>query len=465
MTQLQLLKGIYASNVGDFVESPPVNREPVAMDTGLSQGFLRVAAGIVGTDKAQGPDRGGISWNGVCYRVIGTKFVSITAQGKISVIDDVGSGGPAWFDYSFDMLAIGSGKRVYYYDGTTVTQVTDDDLGDPIDGIWIDGYFMMVDDQYIIVTELNDPDAIEPLKYGSSEEDPDPILGIIKVRGEPYVCNRHTIESFVNQGGNGFPFVRNSGALIPFGIVGTQAKAGFLQTFAFVGSARGEALGVYIAGSGDATKLSNRYIDTELARLDDAAASAIQCETRVDADEQRFLIHLPDKTLVYYATASSRTQSKVWGIYASGAAADNAYRGRNGVLAGGKLIVGDMDGNIGYIDPSIATQFGAVAGRRIDTALIYNDAGRGILNSIELNGLPGRGPTGSNPRIFLSYTIDGVSWSQERAIAAGRPGQKAVRMQWRLNVRFNQWIGLRFREADDGLQSYARLDANIQALG
>ena len=464
MARIPILKGIYADSVGDFIESIPVNREPVIVETGLSDGYMRVAPGITGTAQGSGADRGGINWNGTPYRVIGTKLVSIDASGAITELADVGSGGPCWFYYSFDYLAVGSGGRVYLWNGA-LTQITDPDLGTIIDGIWIDGYFLMTDGEFLIVTELNNPTSIDPLKYGSSEEDPDPILGVIKVRGEAYACNRYTTENFPNSGSTGFPFARNSGALIPLGIVGTRAKALYLQSFAFVGSAKDEALGVYLAGNGDASKLSTKFIDDALAALTDEEAAAIQCEARVDSDEQRFLVHLPDKTLVYYATASQKTQSKVWAIYASGVEADQAYRGRNGVLAYGKRWVGDADGNVGYIDTTTSKHFGAVTGRRIDTALLYNEAGRGIINSVELNGLPGRAPLGADPRIFMSWTIDGVSWSQERAVTAGRAGERSVRLQWRPNIRFNQWIGLRFREADDGMVPYARLDAAIQPLG
>lgn len=463
--KIPILKGIYASNAADFVQSPPVNREPVIMETGLSSGYLRPAPGIVGIAALGAPDRGAINWNGTCFRVVGTKLLSVSLGGDTTILGDVGAGGQCWFDYSFDRLAIGSGGRLYYWNGSVLSQVTDPDLGIAIDGIWIDGYFMTTDGEYLVVTELNNPSAIDPLKYGSSEEDPDPVNGLIKVRGEVYALNRYTIENLANAGSTGFPFVRNSGALIPYGAVGTHAKAAFLQTFAFVGSARGEALGVYLAGSGDAAKISDRFVDDELARLTGAEAAAIICEARVDADEQRLLVHLPDKTLVYYANASQKTQERVWAIFASGVNADQAYRGRNGVYAYGKFIVGDADGNIGYIDRSVSRHFGDIAGRRIDTALLYNEAGRGIINAVELTGLPGRAPVGSSPHIFMSWTIDGVSWSQERAISAGRAGDKAARMQWRPNVRFNQWIGLRFREADDGQQVFARLDAAIQPLG
>lgn len=463
--RLPILKGVYADAVADFVESPPVNREPVIVETGFSDGYLRIAPGITGTDQKDGADRGGITWNGVAYRVIGTKFGSISAQGQFTEIGDVGSGGPCWFDYSFDQLAIGSGGLMFYYDGSTLVQMTDPDLGVALDGIWIDGRFMTTDGEFLVVTELNNPMAVDPLKYGSSEEDPDRIVALIKVRGEAYALNANTIENFPNTGSTGFPFSRNSGALIPYGCVGTKAKAPILQTFAFAGCARGEALAVYLAGNGDAQKISNKFVDDELAKLTAEQAAAIEMEARVDADEQRLLIHLPDKTLVYYATASQRTQGKVWAIFASGVNADQAYRGQRGVLAYGKFIVGDANGNIGYIDGTTAKHFGEVAGWRIDTALLFNEAGRGIINSVELTGLAGRAALNSEPRTFMSWTIDGVTWSQERALSTGRAGERSVRMQWRPNIRFNQWIGLRFRGADEGRAAFARLDAAIQPLG
>ena len=44
--KIPLLSGIYADAVADFVESYPVNREPVVMSTGLPEGYLRIAPGI-----------------------------------------------------------------------------------------------------------------------------------------------------------------------------------------------------------------------------------------------------------------------------------------------------------------------------------------------------------------------------------------------------------------------------------
>lgn len=463
--QVPLLSGIYADSVADFIESYPVNREPVVLSTGLSEGYLRVAPGITGIGTGPGADRGAINWSGTCYRVMGTQLVSVSASGVVTILGDVGSGGQCSLDYSFDNLIIGSGTRLYYWNQTAgLRQVIDPDLGVVIDAIWIDGYTMTTDGTSLVVTELNDPMSVDPLKYGSSEEDPDPVLGLFRIRGEVYALNRDTIEVFNNIGGSGFPFQRNSGAQIPYGCVGTHAKALFVQTFAFVGSARNEALGVYLAGAGDASKLSTRQIDKLLAALTEEESAAIIMESRVDDDEQRLLIHLPTQTLVFYSQASRRAQQKIWAIFASGVEADEAYRGRNAVLAYGKWVVGDSLGNIGVIDGTTPSHFGDVTGWWFDTALLFNEAGRGIINSVTLTGLPGRAPPGSDPRIFLSYTTDGVVYGQKYAISTGIAGQRNKILQWRKPRRFDSWIGMRFSGADNGMAPYARLDVVSEAL-
>src|SRR5690606_10602327 len=107
-----------------------------------------------------------------------------------------------------------SGGDLYYWDGVALTQMTDPDLGFVVTVMWIDGYFMVTDGFTVAVTELNDPFSIDPLKYGSSEVDPDPIVAFRKIRGEAYFVNANTTENQQNVGGNGFPFARNPGGMI-----------------------------------------------------------------------------------------------------------------------------------------------------------------------------------------------------------------------------------------------------------
>ena len=465
MTAIPILQGAYATSTGDFVQSLPVNKEPVVIGSGLSNGYLRPAQGIRQIGQGPGGDRGGINWNDTCYRVMGTQLCTVDAAGAVTSIGNVGAGGPVALDYSFDRLAINSGTDLWYWDGTTLAQVTDPDLGPVIDMVWIAGYFATTDGTSIVVTELNDPFAVNPLKYGSAEADPDPIVGLMEVRNELYALNRNTIQAFNNVGGDNFPFAVNPGGQIQKGCVGTRAKAYFADTFAFVGSGRNEALGVYVASAGNALKISTSEVDDLLASLTIAEAAAIECESRTDMDEQRFIVHLPTCSLVYFVSASKAAGENIWCRWASGIDFDQAYRGRNAVQVYGLFMVGDTVGRLGVLDQSISTRFGEVVGSRVDTKLIFDNAKRGIINTVELVGTPGYAPDGVDPVVFVSTTQDGRTWSVERTIKTGKLGQRNKRVQIRLGRRFDLFCGLRLRTADSGMMSVAVLNCEIEGLG
>lgn len=460
MTAIPILNGVYTSVTGDFVASYPINREPIIQDSGMiAKGFLRPYPGVTQMGTGPGADRGSINWDGTCYRVMGSKLVSVSSDGTVTELGDIAGTDICALDYSFDRLGINGGGNLYYLAGGTVSQVTDPDLGDPIDMLWMNSHFMMTDGEFIVVTELSDPTSINPLKYGSSEESPDPVTGLMKVRGELYACNRLTIEVFEYIGGNGFPLQRNASALIEKGCVGPKAKAYIGETFAFVGGGKNEAVGVYLAGPGQAAKLSTQEIDELLALLSEDELYAINCEARIDKDEQRLLVHLPTTTCVFYVNASTAAGEKVWTYLNSGVQFENPYGPRNAVWCYSKWIVADAEGRIGYLDYSLSTQFGEIAGYRFDTKLLYNGGAYAILGSVELVGNVGRGG-----KIFFSSTVDGRTWSQEQAISGGAIGQRAQRLQWRPGRRFQQWMGLRFRGADAGTDSFARLEADIEML-
>ena len=137
--QINIISGIYTDEDSDFRTSYPHNLVPVPKDNGISAGYLRPSDGILPFGVGPGSDRGGINWDDVCYRVMGTKLISIDSGGGHVVISDVEAGSQVTLDYSFDYLAVASNLKLYLYDKSTVTQVTDTDLGDVIVFILIDG--------------------------------------------------------------------------------------------------------------------------------------------------------------------------------------------------------------------------------------------------------------------------------------------------------------------------------------
>jgi hypothetical protein len=467
MVQVPILSGIYTDNGPDFRTSYPVNMIPVPKSNGISEGFLRPADGLVSNGTGPGVDRGGINWNGICYRVMGSKLVTVSSTGAVAIIGDVGNDGNlVTMDYSFDLLAIASNQDLFYYSPSTgLNQVTDPDLGVVLDVVWVDGYFMTTDGEFLIVTELSDPTQVNPLKYGSSEIDPDPVVALLKLRNEIYALNRNTIEVFDNVGGDLFPFQRIEGAQIEKGVVGTHACCVYLESIAFVGSGFNEAPGVYLGGNAKASKISTQEIDQILLEFTEAQLSTIKIEARNDKAHEHLYIHLPDRTIVFDAAATQDLGQPVWFILTSSLVGLSKYRAQNLVWCYDKWLVGDPTSvAVGYMVRNISSHYGQKVRWEFGTTIVYNEGRGAIIQNLELVGLTGSAAYGIEPTINTSYSTDGQTYSQQKFINAGKTGQRAKRLVWFQQGWMRNWRIQRFQGTSDAHMSFARLEAAIEPL-
>lgn len=465
--KIPILSGIYADSVSDFRNSYPRNLIPVPKQTGISQGYLKPAHGLVHLS-ADGPgaDRGGIRWNDVLYRVMGTKLVSVDAAGVITILGDVG--GPikqVTMDYGFDRLAIASSNRLWYWDGFTLTEVVDPDIGSVLDVAWVDGYFMTTDGTNLVVTELNDPTAVNPLRYGSSEADPDPIKGILKVRNEIYALNRHTIELFDNVGGTGFPFARIEGAQIQKGVLGTNCACVYMDAIAILGSGRNEPPGVYLCANASAVPISTREIDTILRGYTEAQLSTAIMESRTDKSHAHLMIHLQDHTLVYDGRASQVVQEPVWFTLTSTIVGRGRYRARNHVWCYDKWIFSDpFTTRLGTQSETVSTHYGEEIGWDFGTVIVYNDGNGAVFHELELVALTGNAALGDDATIWTSYSTDGVTFGNEHPRRCGRIGERNMRINWLQQGHMRHWRIQKFRGTSKCHMSMAALNARIEPL-
>lgn len=460
--QIPILSGIYTDNTPELRTSYPVNLIPVPAKTGISAGFLKPAEGIVSNGTGTGIDRGGIEWDGVCYRVMGTKLVRVDSDGTVTTLGDVGGSELVSMDYSFDRLAIASGGNLFYWNGSGLSQVTDPDLGTVLDVCWIDGYFMTTDGANLVVTELSDPSQINPLKYGSSELDPDPVKALLELRNEIYALNRHTIEVFDNVGGEFFPFSRIEGAHIAKGSIGTHTCCVYIEAVAFLGSGRNESPGIYLAANGQTKKISTQEIDQLLLTYTEGQLSLCKLETRNDKNHQYLYVHLPDRTVVYDAAAVELGQ--VWFTLTSSLSGFSQYRARNFVWAYDKWLVGDpQSSSVGYFVDNVGTHWGQKVRWEFGTTIMYNESRGGIFHQLELIALTGSVALGTNPQISTSYSIDGKSWSQDKFINCGTTGANK-RLCWFQQGHMRNWRVQRFRGDSDAHLSFLRLEAQLTPL-
>ncbi|WP_335956616.1 packaged DNA stabilization protein [Acinetobacter bereziniae] len=463
--QIPVLNGIYTDQNSDFRTSYPRNMIPVPKDQGISQGYLRPAEGIEQFSELSAIDRGGIEWKGVCYRVCGNKFIKVDDKGVVTEIGDVMGYGQCNFDYSFDHLAINSYPHMYLFDGEELKQITDNDLGVVVDVTWVDGYFMTTDGEFIVVTELNDPFQVNPLKYGSSEADPDPIKALIKVRNEVYALNRYTIEIFDNVGGENFPFARIDGALATRGSLGTKTCCKYSEAVAFLGGGKNEPVALWVSANGSTNKISTREIEQIIHQYDEKTLSDCLMESRLIDGHNWLYLHLPDQTIVYDSAASEASQQPVWFTLGSGLI-KSQYLAQNFVWCYGKWIVGHPNQpKLGVFTNEKGEHWGDVVTWEFGTTILYNESRGAIFHQVELACLTGRVDFNKDPMISTQYSLDGVNWSNAKFIRSGKAGDLNKRLVWFQQGYMNNWRMQKFSGTSDSRLTVARLEVQIEPLG
>lgn len=467
MSQLPILSGIYSDTSPALRTSYPVNFFAVPKENGVSTGFLRPADGLSQWAATSGTCRGLIVWNGVLYAVLGSNLCSIDSSGVETVIGSVGTDGmPVSLDYGFDDLGIASNGQLWLYNPTDgLRQNVDPDLGTVNDVLWVDGYFMTTDGEFLVVTELGNPLDVNPLKYGSSEADPDPIVAILKIRNEVAALNRHTIEFFDNVGGDLFPFARIEGAQIEKGCIGKDACCIYLEAVAFLGSGFNEQPAVYIGNNGNAVKISTHEIDTLLeAYTEDELSNAI-LEARNEGSHTFLYLHLPDRTLVYDGGASADLQTPVWTVLTTAIDGFAQYRARHFCYAYNKWLCADPQASrLGYLRRDISSHYGETVRWEFGSMIVYNGGAGALFNRLELVALTGSVALGENPTISTSYSIDGLSWSIDRTTSMGTIGSTSKRIAWMRQGKMNDRRMQRFRGTSDAHAAFVRLEVQLEPL-
>lgn len=423
---------------GAFAESFPVNLEHVTINSGVSQGQLETTRGAAIMTTGPGLDRGGVMWNGVQYRVMGTKLVRVVGA-TVTTLGDVGGTGPVRMNYGFDRLGIASDGHLFYWDGTALTEVTDPDLGAANDLTFLDGYFVTTDGEFIIVTELLDPTQIDPLKYGSAEADPDPVTGVEVLNEELYAIGRNSIQVFRNVGGLGFPFQVIKGSAIPFGCISAHAKCRVIDTVAFVGGGREEPLGVFVVTGGTAQRISTREIEELFVGVEE---TLIELESRRFGEDDHLIVHTPNASAMLKIRTASEIGGRLWTFLYSGR--QGPYRLRHAVWDGARHTVGDFTSNaLGVLTDTAADHFGQKTDQWFDAGLLFNE-GRGII--VQELELFGQYPIGRPSNVFVSVTRDGQVYSNE--VSRAMLGLREQRCILRPGVRLPYISGWRFRFTD-----------------
>ena len=450
---LPIIKGDKTVNNADYRDALPVNFTAVKRDILGASGYLLSHSGLVLHGTGVGVDRGGY-WNerhGNHYRVSGTKLISVAADGVVTQIGDITGTKRASMAHSFNTQSIVVDGKWWLYDGTTLTQSTDSDLGTPIDQTWIDGYYFFTDGEFLYHTDILNEVNIDPLKFATSEFSPDPTLAVDRTSDNQIAAfNRYTTEYFINRATTNFAFQRIEGKSIKCGVVGTHCETELEGQFYILGGGREESVSLHVISAGTYTSVATREVDKLIKKYTEAELADAVLETRVTDQDKFIIVRLPNETLLFNVTIARQLGKEyAWTIIKSDVVTDIKWRGVNGILDPrvGWIYGDNQNSNIGILDDSVASQYGAIVESIFYSPLVDMEAMS--LDQIEVKTIPGHQVNTGDVTCAVSLTYNGLTYGTEWWALYGKQSDYGTRFIVNRLGYVRERVGFKVRCASD----------------
>lgn len=458
---------IRGDSVDDNVEyrdNLPVNMYSIPSQKFGSPGYVINYYGLTSFATGEGIDRGGIwvSRSGLegHYRVSGNSLISIDSSGNTTVLGSIPGSDQVSMDYSFNNLAIVADGKLYYYNPDAgFRQITDPEVGSPIDLVWVDGYFFLTDGENIYHSNILNEELYEPLDFSNAQFIPDSSRGLGKNDdNEVLVFGEFSTEYFINTGNENFAFQRITRKAQKIGIVGTHAKAEMSARYYILGRRVETAPSLHVISIGNEQSFSTREIDKIIAEYTESDLESITIDAYKRDNISFVKIHLPRHTLLFNEPiAQSLGIEYAWTILKSDVLGDLTYRAKNVVFdpRNGDWLIGDKrDGSVGVMSEENCTHYGQIAEWLLYTAFLKLETLS--VNSLEMETIPGIAPD-NDATVFISQTVNGRTYGKEYIQVYGENLDYNQRFRVRNMGYIRDWVGYKFRGASRSRMSFCNL--------
>ena len=461
-TPITLIKGDKVSSLTDYRDALSVNMYAVKKDILEAKEYMLSYPGLVSFGTGLGIDRGAIynEYFEAQYRVSGTNLISVSSTGVVILLGVIpGISQCRLIDFhSFNTQGVIADGRMFLYDAVGGFREVDDvDLGSPIDGVWVDGYYFLTDGEYVYHTDLDDEESINPLKFATAEFMPDPSLGLGKTTdNKVMVFGRYSIEYLANVATANFAFSRVVSRAQKIGIVATHAKCETKDMWYIVGGRREDAVSVHVIANSTSEKVSTREVDKILKQYTEPELSDVRMECRMEDDTTFILIHLPNETLCFNETIAKQFGLGVaWFILKTDTIGNNPYRAINSVLdaRNSKWVCGDkQDTHLGKLDESVTTHYDEKVEWVLFTPFLNLD-GMSI-DEIEIATVPGFNVI-DDATVAFSKTGDGLTYGTEYWLNYGEPSDYGNRFIFRRIGYVRDYVGFKLRGISTSKMAFA----------
>jgi len=371
--------------------------------------------------------RGSLLVGSVLYIISGNKAYSVTSAYVVTELTGtVGGTGPVFMARNMaatpDVLIVHSdGMSQINTGASSVSDFSDGDLPAVNSICWIDGYFIVTSAAGKAYQSGINATTFSSVDFTTAEADPDGLYRAVALGSDLLLMGAASIEFYGNAGNaTGFAFSR--GPVIPVGLKGPYAVAGFETGFS-------DNL-IYVANDNTVRKQEG-YTPTkistpELERLIEAVTDVTTLEASVftAAGHAFWVLSCADWTWVYDVSTGNWHERQSYG--------SDLWRGRFGVNAWDKWFVFDRDSEKVF-------QVSATTKLEDDQPLVWG------LRSTQAHRFPGRAfikrasfdfvvgvgidagidPIESDPVVRIRWSDDGgYNWSEWLTRSLGTQGQQ-----------------------------------------
>ena len=379
------------------------------------------------TTQAGTADRGMLENKGLLYKVTDTTLYTVASTGVHTTLGTIpGSGRCIIKAMGAQIIVVNGSGKVYVWDGTTLTQNTDLNLGNPRGAAVINNQaiYDAGTGQGFDVSDVGTPSTISGLNNASAESTPGDLLIPFDFRETLYLMKKDAIELWWNSGQGNPPFDKIQGAVINMGLDAIYSVATNPDFVFFFGVDK--QFHTLTAGTAAVdTVISNPAMAKEFqgyGTTDDCIGWTMELE-----GQWFYVATFPTEDVSWVYPVGGEWFK--WGTGATGRIRANSY-----AKVFGKHLVADYEsGNIYELDAETYTDAGETIIRTRDSAPIYSgligqDSKPFEINRVHINLETGVGLTtgqGSDPRIAISVSRDGgKTFGTERFLRVGTLGEE-----------------------------------------
>ena len=449
--KLTLIKGNKIKSFVDYRDFLPINMVGIVANIFGIDGYMWQWPGLTQYGTLSGFSRGAI-WNerfNKHYRVAGNDFIEIDVNGNVTVLGTVSGSGFVSMPNSFLTQAIIADGKYYLYDPTNgLREVVTANLGTPIDAVWVNGVYFFTDGESLYHTDSSSESTISVLQFATAEFMPDAVLGVGKTQDNKVIAfGRYSVEYFVDQSTDNFRFRRVESRAIKLGIAGTYCKKEIEFNWYILGGAKEEAASVYVLGVGSGEKIATREIERIINQYDETQLSNAYLEVYSELKNTFLIIHLPNEVLAFNVTFAKKFGiDQAWSMVVSDNVDLIPWRAIHGIFDPRKKVwcYGDKIGmQLGYMDETKATHYDEIAQWVLATPFIILETFS--IDELEIETIPGLAVVDNDATVFLSMTVDGQIYSNEKTIEYGQMYHYNKHFIARKIGYISDWFSFKFR--------------------